>query len=119
MSKDFTIKIGGVPHKVTFVKSMKEVCHNDSGETMWGQISFQKDSIRLFDCPKERLLRVFLHEIIHGVIEHYQIKQLMSEDGTHLEAPIDQLSVGLAEVLESLGVTELKGKASASRKSNP
>lgn len=115
MSKDFTVKIGGVPHTVTFVKNMKDVCHNDGGEALWGQISFRKDSIRLFDCSKERLLRVFIHEILHGIVEHYQVSQLMNEDGTHLEAPIDQLSVGLAEVLESMGITELKGKSNVAR----
>jgi len=39
----------------------------------------------------------------------------MDDKGEHLELPIDQLALGLAEVLESIGITELKPNAMISR----
>jgi len=46
-----------------------------------------------------------MHECLHGIVEHYKVRELVGEGGGHLEAPIDQLATGICEVLESLGIT--------------
>lgn len=101
------IKIGGMPFEIEMV----EVCHNSSGQKLWGQISYTKGSIRILKSCPERELRTILHEILHGIINEYRVRELMDDKGEHLEYPIDQLVLGLAEVLESIGIAELKPNA--------
>lgn len=106
------IKIGGLPFEIETVDSELAVCHDASGQKLWGQINYSKHSIRVLKACPERELRVTLHEILHGIINEYRVRELMDDKGTHIEEPIDQLALGLAEVLESLGLTELRPKAS-------
>ena len=72
-----------------------------------------KTSIRVLKGFPERELRSTIHEILHGIIHEYRVRELIDDKGEHIEAPIDQLALGLAEVLESIGATELKPNAPA------
>lgn len=102
------IMIGGMPFDIETIDGEFEVCHNRTGEKLWGQISYSKHSIRILKSNPERELRSTLHEILHGIINEYRVRELMDDKGEHLEHPIDQLALGLAEVLESLNITTLK-----------
>ena len=105
------IQIGGLPFWVETVETRFEVCHDGSGANLWGQINYQKLSIRVLKSCPERELRTTLHEILHGIVNEYRVRELMDDKGEHREDAIDQLALGLAEVLESIGITELKPNA--------
>lgn len=102
-----SIMIAGMPFVVETVEKLSDVCHDDSGAKLWGQICYQRHSIRIARATPERELRSMLHEVLHGIIQEYRIRELMDENGNHLEFPIDQLSIGLAEALESVGISVL------------
>jgi hypothetical protein len=104
------IKIGGIPYKIKTVKGELDVCHDGSGQKLWGQISYLQHSIRVLKTSPERELRLVLHEVLHGIINEYNIRELMNDEGEHKESPIDQLALGIAEVLESIGINDLKPK---------
>lgn len=101
------ILIGGIPFIVEKVNAELDVDHDASGDKLWGQISYSKHSIRVVKSNPERELRCILHEVLHGIINEYQIRELMDDRCKHLEMPIDQIASGLAGVLESLGITKL------------
>lgn len=105
-----TVRIGGMPFTITRKDTELEVCHKGSGQKLWGQIDYSAHSIHILKGCPERELRSSIHEILHGIINEYQVRELMNEERTHLEEPIDQLSLGLAEVLESIGITTLEKK---------
>lgn len=99
------IKICGVPYKLTREEDPLRVDHDGNGSKLWGQISYREHSIRyLASCPEQEM-RTVLHEVLHGIVENGSIRELRNESGEHLEAPIDQLANGLAEALESLGIS--------------
>ena len=102
------IYIGGIPFEIETVETELGVCHDASGQSLWGQISYSKQSIRVLKSCPPRELRLTIHEVLHGIINEYKIRELMDEKGNHMETPIDQLTLGIAEVLESIGITELK-----------
>lgn len=102
------IKIGGLPFVIEKVARHTDVCHDGSGQRLWGQISYSIQSIRIVKACPEREMRTTMHEILHGIINEYKIRELIDEKGNHLEGPIDQLALGLSEVLESIGITEIK-----------
>ena len=101
------ILIGGIPFIVDKVDAELDVCHDASGQKLWGQISYSKHSIRVLKSNPERELRCVLHEVLHGIVNEYQIRELMNDKRDHLEMPIDQIASGMAGVLESLGITKL------------
>lgn len=103
------VSILGVPYAVTYVSDIKDVNSNPRGELVWGQIDYTDRCIRVLDdgC-KERVLRTLLHEILHGIIHENNIEELKCDNGCHNEHVIDQLSVGLATALESVGITKIK-----------
>lgn len=105
--KPTRISIGGVRFTITRVKRALDVCHTKSGRKLWGEISYSKSSIRIQKDSKARELRSVLHEIIHGIVSEYQVRELMDDKGDHLEFPIDQIALGLATALESLGIKQL------------
>ena len=107
------IQIGGMPFEIEKVETELEVCHDGSGQKLWGQISYSKHSIRILKACPERELRSTIHEVLHGIVNEYRVRELMDDKGEHMESPIDQLALGLAEVLESIGITELKPNALA------
>ena len=97
------VKICGVPYTVTREVDKFRVDHDDKGYSLWGQISYEKHSIKFLKSCPEQELRTFVHEMIHGIIENGAIRELMNDSGGHLENPINQLANGIAEALESLG----------------
>jgi len=104
------IKIGGVPYVIDRVEDRNKICHNDNKEInpdLLGQISHSKQSIRILKSSPERELRITLHEILHGVVDEYYIRELTDTDGDHIEFAIIQLALGLAEALESVGITKI------------
>lgn len=102
------IKIGGIPYTLRRVKSFLDVDHfpedRENVAELWGQISYQHHSIRFVTTLKERETVVLLHEVLHGIIEHNQIRELMDKNGIHSEIAINQLALGLAEVLKSMHI---------------
>lgn len=105
------VKIGGVPFTITVMDRAIDVCHDEGGTDLWGQISYQKQSIRVLKSCPERELRTTIHEILHGIINEYRVVDLIDDKGEHCESAIDQLALGIAEVLESLNIKELKNYA--------
>lgn len=105
------IQIGGLPFEIETVETELEVCHDGSGKKLWGQISYTKLSIRVLKACRERELRTTIHEVLHGIVNEYRVREMMDDKGEHREEAIDQLALGLAEVLESIGITELKPNA--------
>lgn len=101
------VTIGGMHFNIEKFDNDLDVCHSKSGAKLYGQISYEKQSIRIWNSTPERELRSILHEILHGIINEYRIRELMDDKEQHLEFPIDQLSLGLAEVLESVGIKSL------------
>ena len=97
------VKICGVPYIIARVTNKWAVDHDGQPEGLWGQISYAKHSIRFLASSPEQELRTVLHELLHGIIEGNDIRELKAENGSHFEAPINQLAGGLAEALESLG----------------
>jgi hypothetical protein len=98
------IKIGCTTYTIEKVDDENKVSHNDSETTLdlLGEISHSKQSIRILKTSPERELRSTLHEILHGIIMEYSIRELLDDDEDRNEFPIHQLSMGLAEVLESV-----------------
>lgn len=99
-----SVKICGVPYSISREDDRLRVCHDGSGASLWGQISYQRQSIRFLASSPEQEMRTLLHEILHGIIEHGSIRELMTHGGEHLEHPINQIANGLAEALESIGI---------------
>lgn len=104
------VKICGVPYTATRVVDGKyRIDHDGNGDNLWGQISYSRHSIRIMASSPEQELRTLLHEVLHGIVENGGVRELIDGDGRHMEAPINQLANGLAEALESLGITSLLG----------
>lgn len=94
------VKIAGMPYTVIGVHGSKAVSHEVSGNNLYGEISYLNSSIRIdVDNTIERTNQTFWHEVIHGMIEGYRIRELMDKQGNHLEHPIDQLATGIFNVL--------------------
>lgn len=107
MADYLKVKICGVPYSLRRETEALFVDHSGEGAQLWGQISYSKHSIRCLASSPEQELRTILHEILHGIVEQGAVRELMSEKGVHYEHPINQLANGLAEALESLGITVL------------
>jgi hypothetical protein len=101
-----SVTIGGIPYKVRLCHTWKDVSHDGLAGPAHAEISYLDCSIHVrADAPRELQAQAFIHEIIHGVIEGYKIRELMDEEeGGHYEHAVDQLATGLAEALRSLGV---------------
>lgn len=97
------VKICGVPYLVNREEDKFRVDHDGNGNSLWGQISYSKHSIKFLQSSPEQELRTVLHEILHGIVENGAVRELMNDCGGHLETPINQLANGLAEALESMG----------------
>ena len=105
LCESIEVKICGVPYLVSREKDKFRVDHDGNGTRLWGQINYSGHSIRFLQSSPEQELRSVVHEILHGIVENGMIRELMNASGEHLEAPINQLANGLAEVLESIGFT--------------
>ena len=102
------VKIFGVPYTINRVHDPLCVDHDGEEQRLWGQISYGKHSINYLASSKEQDLRTVLHEILHGIVYHGSIRELIDANGEHLEMPINQLAHGLAGVLESAGIQLLQ-----------
>lgn len=101
-ASEILISIGGVPYQVSFLP-WKEVDHNSKAEHLFGQIDYLKHSIHIAsDVPVEKQQLSLLHEVIHGIISEFHIKELQNEQGEHSEQAIDLLSLGLFTFLNSI-----------------
>jgi hypothetical protein len=104
------IKISGLPYTVKIVDNRDEIYHDDNEEEnddendsdSQGKINHFHQSIRILKSSPERELRLLLYKILRGIVTKYYIRELMDTNYNPIEAPIYQLSLGLAEVLESV-----------------
>jgi hypothetical protein len=46
--------------------------------------------------------QTFWHEVMHVITERLQVRELIDNDGLHLEIPIDQIALGIFSVLNSI-----------------
>lgn len=92
----FNVKIGGITYRVT----QKAVVVPES--RVIGHILYQERRIELQDTSPDVFLITLLHEILHGIVFGYAVRELRDENGNHLEDPINQLAAGLAEALGGL-----------------
>ncbi len=106
MSK-LSIKVGGIPYRVKWCKTMKHVEHEGQRmESLFGQTHFAKHSIRVAkDTPPERQQETLMHELVHCIVLHYQINEMVDENGVHIERAVDLMATGIMEVLTSLGIS--------------
>lgn len=102
------IRMCGLPYNVQVVDSPLDVSHSQSGQHLYGEVSYGKASIRIDGSkPIEQVNQALWHEILHTVIEGLNIRELMDENRNPHEIPIDQLALGINSVLMSLGVSLL------------
>ncbi len=70
--------------------------------SLWGQIDYWTKTIRIYkkdDFPIEEIFQTLLHEILHGIIAELHLQDLIKDDKSHKEEPIDLLSMALADFL--------------------
>jgi len=104
------VKIGGAQYTIEIVDDKNKVCLNNNNKNntnLLGDISYSKQCIRVLKLPPERELRLIIFEILKCIIHEYNIRELIDDNGNHLTIAIDQLSIGLGEALESVGVTKI------------
>lgn len=107
MKKPARVQIGGIQYTVHLVPELRDV-NTEDRDLLLGQFKQLTAEIRVFHGGSAELARqTFLHEALHGVVEAYGIREL-NVDGCHLETPINQLSLGLSEILNSLGIDILE-----------
>lgn len=101
------IEVCGVPYTVTFVDGWKQVSHDpDNAPRHAGEIHWVTNDIRIDKSRDKAVVDVTVwHEIIHAIIETMKIRELFGTDDEQLEAPVDQLAVGIASVLKDLGIS--------------
>ena len=95
------VTIGGVSYDIVYEDTRKAIAPNKP----IGQIDYLKNKIQIYKhmtvCRKRRSL---MHEIVHGIIVGYHLKDLVHDDGRHNEAAVDLLAIGIVEAIESLGL---------------
>lgn len=95
------VTIGGVRYDIVYEDTRKAIAPNKP----IGQIDYLKNKIQIYKhmtiCRKRRSL---MHEIVHGIIVGYHLKDLVHDDGRHNEAAVDLLAIGIVEAIESLGL---------------
>jgi hypothetical protein len=99
------IKIGYATYNIEKVNDKNEISHDDNNKAtsdLLSEISYSKQSIRILKTSPERELRTILHNILHGIVMEYNVRELIDDNDEHDELVIHQLSLGLAEVLENV-----------------
>lgn len=67
-----TVKVGAHDYKIILAKELQD----QAGTTYYGLHNFSKLEISLVTTvPTAVMLETFLHEVTHGLLEHYHIKQ--------------------------------------------
>lgn len=70
-----TVKIGGLNYKVTFTDNVEK------GERLFGNISYPELEIRIDNTYPEKIQQLaFLHEIVHGILNHIGKHDLQNDD---------------------------------------
>lgn len=100
MKQPTSVAFCGLRYKIVYV--------DDLGDRL-GQIDFQGQPIKILSGNSAAYtLRTLLHEMVHGVVQNLSVRELMDDDGKHMEHPIDQIANGIAEALESSGLVKLE-----------
>lgn len=105
------IKICGLPFDISFAQGGHAVSHTDTRSHLYGEVSYDKESIRIDNTKSlEMINQTFWHEVVHVIVERLQVRELMDNDGVHLEKPIDQIALGIFSVLNNLEKDVIKDK---------
>ncbi len=103
------IKVCGAPFEVSFVDGANAVSHTSKRHYLYGETSFDNESIRIDKTISlEMINQTFWHEVMHVIAERLKIRELMNEEGDHLEFPIDQIATGIFTVLNSINQNVIK-----------
>jgi hypothetical protein len=87
------------------VSSPLLVSHSQSGQQLYGEVSYAQGSIRIDESKSiEQVNQALWHEILHTIVEGLNIRELMDDNRNHHEIPIDQLALGINSVLMSLDI---------------
>jgi hypothetical protein len=105
------IKVCGLPFDVSFVEGGHAVSHTSVRGHLYGEVSYDKESIRIDNTKSlEMMNQTFWHEVVHVIVERLQIRELMDHENIHYETPIDQIALGIFNVLNSLDLDVIKDK---------
>jgi hypothetical protein len=97
------IKVCGLPFDVSFVEGGHAVSHTKERGHLYGEVSYDQESIRIDNTKSlEQMNQTFWHEVMHVITERLQVRELIDNDGLHLEIPIDQIALGIFSVLNSI-----------------
>lgn len=102
------IEVAGKVFTVEFVDGWKQVSHNtDECPRHAGEIHWMSSNIRVDESRESSNVEVTLwHEVVHAITDSLKIRELMDEDSLNcLEVPTEQLAVGIASVLRSVGLS--------------
>jgi len=95
------VKIAGIPYTIEIFDNENKCCCNLVERSYLNQL------IRVLKSSPERELRMTLYNILYIIVIEYNIRELMDDNEDPLQIPIKQLALGLAEVLESIGITKI------------
>jgi hypothetical protein len=83
------ILIGSINYVVEETSELR----NDDDKRLLGNIDYDRQVIHLVDyMPQDKKREVLLHEVVHGILEHYCVEE-------QVEFDVDLISKGLAAVL--------------------
>lgn len=101
------IEVAGKVFTIQFVDNWKLVTHDpDNCPRHAAEIHWVTSNIRVDDSRDISSVEISLwHEVIHAITDSLKIRELMDEDGNCLEIPTDQLAIGIASVLKSVGLS--------------
>ncbi len=106
------IEVAGKAFTVEFVDGWKQVSHDPDGcPRHAGEIHWMSSNIRVDGSRDPSNVEVTLwHEVVHAITDSLKIRELMDEDNINcLEVPTEQLAIGIASVLKSVGLSLVKG----------
>lgn len=99
------VRIAGFDYEVTETDGEKKVKPKEIGRSgtksisLLGLIDYNEQTIEVrTDRPKDGILHTFLHEVIHGIVDRYNVP--MPEDTESMEEVVDSISAGLLQVLK-------------------
>lgn len=96
------VNILGKTYTITLVEDETRVAHDGSRTPMWGEIIYEKRSIRLYNNEnKEDLYESYIHEVTHGCIEEAQLNRFLSP---HVEDITSILSQVIIDTLIRNGI---------------
>jgi len=107
------IKVCGLPFEVTGVDGGHLVSHNKERTDLYGEVSYTKESIQIDNTKSiEMMNQTFWHEVMHAIVERLSIRELINEDRSHNEMAIDQIALGVFNVLQSIDARVIINKES-------